>query len=188
MSTALQSRMVHLHIAPDFDAWMAWANKNKIDHRIKSFLNFKPSILHNFDPSNTDFTYPCPRTWEFVSRIISPITQLSAEDIPVIAGAVGEGAGREFFSFSQIYSEIPTIKDIMSNPTTVPIKNEPSIHYALAGLVTHHMNEKTIGTLLQFLKRLSIDFQVISLRALPDNLKLSKEISIWASEIAEQLD
>ncbi len=38
------------------------------------------------------------------------------EKLPLIMGAVGEGAGREFYSFCQIYKELITVEEILLNP------------------------------------------------------------------------
>ena len=72
ISTAMQSRMIHCEIAVDKDVWIKWADAHDIDHRVKSFIQFKPNGLHMFDPQHNEETFPCPRTWEFVSRLIKP--------------------------------------------------------------------------------------------------------------------
>ena len=40
LSSALQSRLIHLFIEPDIDQWMNWAYKNEIDYRIKEIKIF----------------------------------------------------------------------------------------------------------------------------------------------------
>lgn len=61
MSTALQSRLVHMELVIDHQEWIDWAVQNDIDHRITSFIGFKPSALFTFTPDHTDKTYACPR-------------------------------------------------------------------------------------------------------------------------------
>lgn len=60
VGTALQSRMIHLEIKPDFQGWLSWARDNGIDPRITSFINYMPEKLHFFDPKHKDKTFACP--------------------------------------------------------------------------------------------------------------------------------
>ena len=61
MSTALQSRLAHLELVVDAMEWVNWAASNQIDHRITSYINFKPGNLYTFSPDHTDNTYASPR-------------------------------------------------------------------------------------------------------------------------------
>jgi len=163
--TAQQSRMVWLEIRACIKAWMKWADTHDIDHRVKSYLQFKPDMLHKFNPNHTDRTFPCPRTWEFTSKIIKPWPDLERPKVPVLAGTVGVGPSREFFSYCQIYRDIPSLDDILADPDHVRFGNEPSMHYALAGLVSAHLKPSTADKLIRFLSRLAADFQVSAMRS-----------------------
>ena len=59
-STAMQSRLCHIELEVDNEAWIEWAHTHGIDYRITSFIEFKPDLLHNFDPNHNDNTFPCP--------------------------------------------------------------------------------------------------------------------------------
>lgn len=61
MSTALQSRLVHLELVVDAKEWVEWASSNEIHHHITSYINFKPGNLYTFSPNHSDNTYACPR-------------------------------------------------------------------------------------------------------------------------------
>lgn len=179
MSTAMQSRLIHLEIEIDQKSWIQWADLNRIDHRVKSFIQFKPQILHDFSPNHADYTYASPRTWEFVSKLIKPYPELSVEKLPLLAGAVGEGAAREFYAYTKVYEELPHIKDILRDPEHVSFGSEPSIAYALSGLIAHNMSEANATALIKFLIRLTIDFQVICLRSvLARNIELKSHSAI----------
>ena len=190
ISTAMQSRLIHFTVAVDHNAWITWANKNDIDHRVKSFINFKPEALHKFDPNHNEETFPCPRTHEFVSRLIKDYKTLPSDKLPLLAGAVGEGMAHEMFAFFKIYAEIPSIQSIMSNPTGISLNKEPSVQYALTGLIAHHLSVKTADNLMQFLSRLNIDFQIIALRAAiarDPEVKKSKAVRDWVSFNSKEL-
>lgn len=166
--TAQQSRMIWLEVKADLKCWLEWADSNNIDHRVKAYLQFKPDMLHKFDPNHQDRTFPCPRTWEFQSDIMKPWGDkdpIPESKLPVIGGTIGAGPAREFFSHCQIYEDIPTLDQIIASPEHCHFGNEPSMHYALAGLVSAHLNESNAKPLFTFLNRLAADFQVSSVRA-----------------------
>lgn len=164
MSTALQSRMVHLELIVDFKVWCEWAMCNDIDHRITDFIQFKPGHLYTFKADHTDRTYACPRTWEFANRLLAKIPSDPTEKLILLAGTLSEGVAREFITFMKIYSSLPKMADIIKSPLVVDVPNEPSILFALTGSIAHNMDNKTAGDLMQYLTRLPIEFQVVCLR------------------------
>lgn len=165
--TAQQSRMIWFEVVADLNCWLEWADTHGIDHRVKAYLQFKPDMLHKFDPNHQDRTFPCPRTWEFQSNIMKPWGEgpIPERKLPAIGGTVGAGPAREFFSHCAIYQDIPTLDQIISNPEGCRFGNEPSMHYALAGLVSAHLSAGNAPPLFKFLNRLAADFQVTAVRA-----------------------
>ena len=165
LSTAMQSRVIHLQLMADFKPWINWGNANGIDYRILAYIGFRPEILHKFAPDHDDFTFPCPRTWEFLSDIIKPWKKIGRSKAPILDGTIGEGAAREFLGFCDVFGQIPTIEQILANPATIQLDDEPSIRYATAALIANHADYNNFGTLLQCITRMPIEFQVICLQA-----------------------
>jgi len=174
LSTAMQSRMIHFQLEADVKDWLKWANNNSIDHRIMAWISFKNEALHNFDPDHSDKTFPCPRTWEFLSKIIKPWKTVSMNKMPLVAGTVGEGMANEFIPYCSIFEDIPTIQEIMRNPKGVDIPEEPSILYAISFMVAKHIKETTVDTIIQMIDRLPIEFQITCLNnAVRKNIPLA---------------
>lgn len=170
LSTALQSRLVHLVIKVCQKAWDKWAVKSGIDHRIRSYINFETKMLHNFSPTHNDLTYSCPRTWEFLSRILKNwsergMTDIPARKLPVLAGVVGDGAARNFLTFTKVYDRIPTLEQILADPEHVSFGDDPSMQYALSGMLADKIDVDNADILVRFIQRLEIDFQLITLRS-----------------------
>lgn len=165
MGTALQSRMVHLQMHVDNREWMQWAIPNKIDSRVLGFLEWKPEYLHNFDPAHNDCTFACPRTWEFVSKLIDGKT-MSQEDLPVIAGTIGCGVAQEFVQFARIYNELPKMSDIIAHPDTAQIPHEASTRFAMATVLADHFTAANTKALVTYVRRYPIEIRVITLRIL----------------------
>jgi len=190
MSTAMQSRLIHLTMAVDPNAWLKWATTAGIDHRITSFIEYRKELLHKFDPSHAGDTFPCPRTWEFLSKQIDGKAKLNHIDMVCAAGTVGEGPALEFKGFSEIFDSLPKIKDIINKPKTVRIPNEPSVHYALAGLISYEVTPENIDSLATFVERLPADFQVVtwksSVRRNPEIIN-APYIDQWITKNAQEM-
>ena len=189
MSTALQSRMAHLELLVDAGEWCEWAYANGIDHRITSYIKFKPGNLHNFTPDHSDKTYPCPRTWAFGSGVLNQ--KPDKEDLlPLMAGVISEGTAREFIGFTKIYDSLPKAEDIIRAAETVPVPREPSILYALTGSIAHHITQDNAKPLMTYVKRLPVEFQVVSLREIvrrDKKMLTAKPVQDWIATSAVEL-
>ena len=190
LSTAMQSRMIHLNLMVDEASWLDWANSHNIDHRVISFIKFRPELLHKFNPSHADNTFASPRTWEFLSKIIIDKKEFTKTDHAVLVGTVGEGPATEFRAFCDVYRDLPTIDDMLENPTLVNIPKEPGHQYAMTTLISHHANEDTIEALMIVAKKLPIEFQVVVLKdiySIAPELKKNQIIQDWVSQNADKL-
>lgn len=167
LSTALQSRLVHLELVIDNKDWSDWALENGIDSRIIAFLEFKPTLLHKFEPNHTDRTFACPRTWEFTSKLITGKEDINVEeDLPLLSGTLSYGVANEFIQFCQVYKTLPKLSDIEAAPKTVALPAEPSTRYALAMMLVDHFTTTNAGALMDFVQRLPVEARVLCLRVL----------------------
>ena len=164
-STATTSRLTHYRMRVDHKVWVDWANSHGIDHRIISLIKFKPELLHRFDTSTNELTFPCPRTWEFASKVITNKDTINHITKTRLAGTIGEGAAVELATYSEIYQNLPTIEEILSNPKSGwKVPKEPSEQYAVTTMLAHNSTPDNIDKLIIAIKRLPTDFQVITFR------------------------
>lgn len=189
MSTAMQSRLVHFELKSNLDCWLKWAYTAGIDHRITSFLEFRPEKLNAFSPDHSDSTFPCERTWEFLSKIIKD-NPVEYKNLPMYAGTIGEGGAAEFLTFIKIYDKLVSFNEIISNPEKTPVPTEPGTRYALAGMIGETVTENTIAKAFIYLDRLPTEFQVITLRRIfgKKTIKLDNpEIANWLIKNGSEL-
>ena len=164
-STATTSRLTHYRMRVDHKVWVDWANAHKIDHRIVSLMKFKPELLHRFDTSTNELTFPCPRTWEFASKVITGKNEISHITKIRLAGTVGEGAAVELATYCEIYQNLPTIEQILGNPKSGwKVPKEPSERYAVTTMLSHNTTLNTIDKIIIAINRLPVDFQVITFK------------------------
>ncbi len=165
LSTAMQSRLVHMEMSLSHKDFMNHAVKSRWDSRVLAFLEFRPQLLHKFDPDHTDRTFPCPRTWEFVVKLI---TDKTANQInrTLIAGAIGEGAAVEFDTFLRVYADLPSYESICQDPTGVPVPTNPGTLFAVMMLLVDKFTKGTFPQSVIYAKRLPPEYQVIFCRGI----------------------
>jgi hypothetical protein len=189
-STALQSRMVHLELKVNKNDWIEWADTHGVDYRVKGFIEFKPDLLHKFDPNHSDVTFPAPRTWDFISRIIKDWKNIPDSKLPILAGTVGTGAAFEFKHYCKEYDNLPTINQILNNPESITVPQEPSTLFAITSLISHNLTPQTVSKIIKFINRLPKEFQIITLQGAirMDKLLLKEEvIKGWISNNSREL-
>jgi hypothetical protein len=190
LSTAMQSRLVHLELKMNPKHWLEWAATAGIDYRVQAYINYKPDGLMIFDPNHNDKTFANARTWHFLSDIIKPEAEISSDLLPLLAGCVGEGSARQFYGFVKVFDDLPQISKLIKNPLTAKLPSEPSALYAVAGLIAHKVNKDNIDSLVQYAERLPVEFQVISISgAIKNNPALigNTYVKAWVSRNASRM-
>jgi hypothetical protein len=194
MSTALQSRLIHLVVTSDRSTWCDWAYSAGVFTPVISFLNSRPQLLNSFEPDHNDNTFPCERTWEFVSKLCKTAITLNQpinlEMLPVIAGAIGQGAAQEFLGFMSIYNDLIPLSEIVADPARARIPNEPAGKWAITGVIADGINATNVDRLVVYLQRLATEFQIITLQQIfalnPAVLKTPGAIK-YATEMSKYL-
>jgi len=173
MSTALQSRMIHYKMKVDLDSWTEWAIKNNVDFRIIAYVQYQPQMLMKFDPKHTDNTYPCPRTWEFLSRLIKDRVLTVKDDLSKVGGTVGAGVAVEFLSFCEVQNILPRWADVIDKTKSkdLPVPQEPSARYATICMIATRSSPADIDGVLPYVRRFPKDLQVIFCRGIVARFK-----------------
>jgi hypothetical protein len=190
MGTALQSRMVHIEATVNHKDWIEWADAQGIDHKIISFINFKPTLLYSFDPDHSDKTFASPRTWEFADKLLKAIPENDSTLRPLIIGTIGEGPGAEFLSFCRVYGSLPTLDQLLIDPENAPLSTEVSVMYAMTGFIAHNINESNAQALMTYVSRMSLEFQIITIRSairIEKSILTNEAVQNWISRNQSEL-
>jgi MoxR-like ATPase len=190
MAPALANRFTHYELSPpvigtgsasDGYGWVDWAFDNEVDHRVISFLQWRPSFLMddlNSVRKNRAVAWASPRTWDKASDKIKHLTGEDKGSLSQIhkkvASAVGNAKATEFQSFIKTTRKI-NMADILANPEQV--KNfEVDMKWALISAVSEHYrsdkNKKCLDPILGMTKFLDPDFAVSMLRMMRKNDKV----------------
>ncbi len=195
ISTALQSRMIHYTLEMPAAEFQEYTIKENFDPRITAFLYFAPQRIMDFRPDHHDRTYACPRTWEFLSRLIRNEPEINMSLMPRIAGTVGAGVALEFITFAREYASLPKLDDIVKAPHAVPLPVENSAKYACILMLADSIVAANAKPVLEYVDSFEPEFRVLfmkvatarneSLRfSVPEFVDFMRRISRFVTELA----
>jgi MoxR-like ATPase len=160
----LLNRFVHLDLEVSNEDWQAWAVQQGVAPEVRSFLEYRPALLSQFEPASNPRAFPTPRSWQFVSDVLAgtPAGLLH----PVVAGCVGDGAAAEFLGFLRLYRELPDLDQLLSRPESSPVPREPAVLYALVGALVERCRQAKapLQALVAYALRLPDEFALLALR------------------------
>ena len=152
---------------PTAEEWVRnYAIPHHLDERVISFLLWRDDLIHTYNPENDStetISVASPRTWEFVSNIISDIPDDDLETIEELVGAgVGVEVAREFIAFLKLRKSVD-VAEIFRNPDKFvapePPQSDISETYAtISAIISYYkknmdrkdMPEKMVRILMKF--------------------------------------
>jgi hypothetical protein len=158
-------RFTHLDVEVDLADWQAWAAAAGVAVEVRTFLNYRPNLLFQFDPAASPRTYPCPANWEAVSRLLPAVPDGLALD--AVAGTVGEGPAAEFIAFREVHQKLPDLDAVLAAPQAAPVPREPAVLYALAGALAERCrgaDARGLHAACAYIGRLPEEFAVLAMR------------------------
>jgi hypothetical protein len=140
-----------VELQPSLDDWCAWAlGPGNMPAEIVGFIRFRPELLNKFEPTRELTNSPSPRTVAAVGRWVAD----GITDMEVLAGAAGAGFAAEFLGFLKIYRSLPSIDQILLDPSGAPVPKEPAACYAVAAALTRRFTRKSARAVFTYAARI----------------------------------
>ena len=165
-STAMKSRVVHLKMELSHDEWLHdVAYAQNYDERIIAYLNYKTGNLMNFDPDSKEETFDCPRTWEFVNRLLGTVGVLDDEDASLLAGTISSGTAVDFVQFTKVYATMVNVVDIVRDPLGVAVPTDNATKYAVVSHMMDKADKDNFPALTKYIERFDLTFKILFFRS-----------------------
>lgn len=184
MSTAMQSRLIHIVMESDKAEWIDWATSTDIDYRVIGFIEFQPKKLHLFNPDHQELTFPCPRTWEFVSKLVKNKQDIS-DMIPLLSGAISPGVALEFVKFCEEYTRIPKLSAIVNDPKNTMVPVELSTRFAVLTMLMANSTVSNIKKVVEYISRFKPEEQIIFYRGALNRDPALRDVDEVAAELVK---
>ncbi|WP_244832369.1 hypothetical protein [Caballeronia sp. TF1N1] len=156
ISTAMQSRVVHLELEVNFQEWLYdVAFANGYDQRIIGFLSQFESKLMDFNPNHSEKTFACPRTWEFTNALCQlPHWQGDLTDkAPLLTGTLTSGIATEFITFANVWKDLITIDQVVKDPKNLKIPESASAKWATIAHLMENINVVNFDDVCTYVNR-----------------------------------
>ena len=102
MPAPLANRFVHLEMKVDFDDWQDWATLNGINPEVVGYVGYAKQDLYDYDPKTPSKSFATPRSWSFVSDLVSD-DEIDTESLTnLVSGAIGDGLAVKFMAHRKI--------------------------------------------------------------------------------------
>jgi hypothetical protein len=166
LSTAMQSRVIHIEMQISHQEWLEdVALVEKYDERVIAFLNWQDGYLMDFKPDHNEKTFACPRTWEFVNRLVIG-KDIHDSDATLLAGTITSGVAAEFVQFAQIYKNLITLREVLADPLKADVPNTADRKWAIISHLMGKTDDKNFGDVSTYVNRFDISFRVLYFRGL----------------------
>jgi hypothetical protein len=162
--------------------WVQWGLQNNMPLELIAFVRFKETLFEKFEATKELVNSISPRTVSRVGMMQNAGLKKSME-FEAFRGACGETFATEYCAFLKMFRDLPTIEQIILNPNTAPVSDDPSVLYAVSALIGAKMTKQNIGALLRYLNRIPKEYEI---RTVQDNLfrsvdtALTKEYIQWS--------
>jgi hypothetical protein len=140
MPSPLANRLVHIEMRSDFDDWQKWAINARVHADVVGFLSHHKQKLFNFDSKSPDKAFATPRSWVFVSQLISDELPESM-NTALVAGTVGDGLATEFAAHRKVAAKMPKSEDVLMGKEKVLNVKDLSAMYSLTISMCYTLQE-----------------------------------------------
>lgn len=187
-------------IEVDFDiesATLWWENVHHMHPMGIAFAKSRPGTFVDTVPAEPK-PYCTARSytmaWDFLKNVAgtdangSPNMKIITDHVSqeFVSGYVGDGASTELFVYLKVADELPTIEDILANPSKAKCPDRLDAAYAGVQLCLHHADAKNIDKIWEWTERLPIELQTSAAKSMLDRsggqLLNSPRLSKWIAK------
>ena len=141
MPAPLANRFVHLEMTVEWEDYFEWAVENKIHQDVVGFLSFSKKDLYDFDPKSSSRAFATPRSWSFVSELLTDDDCDTDTLTDLVSGSVGEGLAIKFMAHRKHASKMPNPSDILSGKVKKMDTKEISAMYSLTVSLCYELKD-----------------------------------------------
>jgi hypothetical protein len=170
ISTAMQSRVIHIEMEVNFEEWLYdVALAENYDSRIIAYLSQFPSKLMDFRPDHNEKTFCCPRTWEFTNKLITlpeggqkPVKDSTAS---LLAGTITSGVAVDFVQFTKVFHNMVTVPEIRKDPEHCRVPQDAGSKWAVITHMMEKITDENFDDLSTYADRFTMDFRILFYRS-----------------------
>jgi hypothetical protein len=164
------NRRAELHIVPDVDSWVEWANTAGVSPTTITFARKNPHIVFDGKVPEKQGPWCTPRSLVMADKMIRAMS--SQGDISenmlamkTVISLIGEAAARQYFVFLKLETEVPDVEDIVADPNKVKVPDKIDVQMLTAYHLAHMVKLDTLAPIAKYMERFDQEFGVTFLKA-----------------------
>ena len=142
MPSPLANRFLHVEMRVDHESWERWATLNRIHKDVVGYIGFAKQDLYDFDPRSSSRAFATPRSWTFVSRLLSDSDVSDSDLTDLVSGAVGEGVAVKFMAHRKIAGQLPRPETVLDGTVTELKVKEVSAMYSMVVSLCYELQDQ----------------------------------------------
>lgn len=131
-------------VVAHLESWKTWAYAKKIHPLVLSYLTFRPTHLHTYDPEQEEqFLFASPRGWTGVSEVLDTFgfDQNDSLTSAQIHGILGKEVGSYFLGFCRMQEFNNHVDAILKGEEVPPISSREVLLMTIQGVVSQLKEE-----------------------------------------------
>ncbi len=141
MPAPLANRFLHIELRHDFEDWLEWATQNREHEQVVGYLSFAKQDLYDFDPKSSSRAFATPRSWHFVSELLTDDDLDEGTLTDLVSGAIGEGLAVKFMAHRKVAKQMPNPTSILEGKVGKCNIKEISAMYSLSISLCYELQE-----------------------------------------------
>lgn len=179
MLSHIRNRVTEIAMENDALSWAVWAEANGIHPLIIAWAKQNPAVAFVDEVPNTDRPFSTARSVVRAAKKLQvgmrrdeegKLIDMELPSDPLIQqavyGDIGEGAGANMFGFLKVWDQLPTLDEIMSDPSKAKCPTELSAGWAAGQMCIHYASGQNIDKLWTYCERLPREIQVSMAKSL----------------------
>lgn len=149
MPSPLGNRFTHVEMVTNFEDWQEWAVTAGVHPAVVGYLSHFKGDLYDFDPQKSGKAFATPRSWHFVSDIITDSEKLPTSEInALICGTIGMGVGAKFSAHRKLTHDLPSPEDVLAGRVKKLESKDIALQFSLTTSLCYELrinNERLIA-------------------------------------------
>ena len=174
MPSPLRSRfLTHITLDVDLDAWIQWGMANDIHPDVLGFVKQsygsqasteRPEWpLFDFSQTDVDESFPTPRTWTFVSKLMG-VSDPSLK-WELIAGTIGKATSDQFSIFISTLRDLPSVDEVLIHGR-IPQLDRVDHKFAYVMRLATQANVSDLANVIKYANSLGSEFGVLLIKSI----------------------
>lgn len=162
------NRRLEIHITDDVESWKSWAMRHGVPAEFVAFADSNVHIVFNSDVPKEQGPWCTPRSLVMTARLLDKMRdpqgnlQVTPIATEIASGLIGAGAAGQLMATIQLGLEMPTLDDIVKDPSNVRVPEKPDarmlVAYNLAARITKDNSAAVVTYLERFPKEFAVTF------------------------------